>query len=521
MDGARVGVAIAAGALAVALTGTAVAAPAGRAAVASRPPATATGIATTSWSAAPSVFVDSRGTVNVAWVADTPGGHPTVRYARMPAHARTFTQVRLPAASDDADPFLYQPSPGILQIIVTSQTGQGALRAWRSRTDGRSWTTMNTSQLNSPALRSHGVYLTSQGLVDAPGGPIEYAGAEGAPGPVVTFNAALTDVRTIATNAGSLYDVQVARTRSGTTFQLGATNTMHLPFQAGEITGTAFFPTCGGDSTTDLAAGLTTAVVAKAGCGHVWTRTITAGGVVGRLVSIGKAPTGGFGSDGAPWVDIVTDSRGSFTAAFVTQGGDLRIARSATGSRWRTLPGWVPTATELGSLDGAQGEVSAGAPTWYGSATAVSPTAYEVEALPLSDTYRPPGAPSARGIPDPRRARLGSLAVTVPGEVPVARLQANGRLTVRLVEAVAGRVTITVSVNRKRRSTTYTICSGGSVLRLRAHRARTVTATCSSDGIATPAVTTPAATVPARRGDTVTYTFTARNGTLTVSGRVV
>jgi hypothetical protein len=48
-----------------------------------------------------------------------------------------------------------------------------------------------------------------------------------------------------------------------------------------------------------------------------------------------------------------------------------------------------------------------------------------------------------------------------------------------------------------------------------------VTATCSSDGIATPAVTTPAATVPARRGDTVTYTFTARNGTLTVSGRVV
>src|ERR1017187_9437098 len=142
-------------------------------AVASVP--TVTKIARTSQLQAPRVFVDSRGTVNVLWTGATSSNFFTVRYARKPAGAKHFTTVGLPFVFDPQDPFIYQPSPGVLRIIVENGTNSG-VDAFNSTNDGVSWTLMDTSAMNASTFQTYDTYPNASQLVDAPGGPIQTAG---------------------------------------------------------------------------------------------------------------------------------------------------------------------------------------------------------------------------------------------------------------------------------------------------------------------------------------------------------
>jgi hypothetical protein len=480
-------------------------------AVASVP--TPTKIATTAAGNTPRVLVDDKGTVNVVWAAQA-GNYFTVRYARKPAGAKHFTEVALPSVFDDSAPFIYQPSPGALRIIVENGTNSG-VDALNSTNDGASWTEMDTTALNAGQFQTYNTYPNASELVDAPGGPIELAGDSG--NVVVQLNGNLTSVTPLAT-AQTLSPEDIARTAAGATFLLGESSTGELPFQVGAVSGQLSFPVCAGASSGNpgLVAGRSVAVVAEISCGHVRTRTITAGGVVGPLVTIGASP-GDAGAErlGTSGVGLVADRSGNFTAAYLAPGGDLGVAHSSDGSHWTTAPGFVPVPN---SADGSNVAISTGAATWLATTTATSNTAYAVLALALSDTYRTPSAPSAQGIVDPRRGSLGSLAVTVPGKLALKSFRKTGQVTLRLVDAIPDHISGSISVTRKSGSTTEEVCSGGAVDKLAAGRVRTVTYTCGSGAIVIGG--TVAAGVAANQGDLVTFTFGGRNGTLTLTSRV-
>jgi hypothetical protein len=481
-------------------------------AVASVP--TPTKIATTASGNTPRVFVDDKGTVSMVWTAQA-GGYFTVRYARKPAGATRFTEVALPYVFDDSAPFIYQPSPGALRIIVENGTNSG-VDALNSTNDGASWTTMDTTALNAGQFQTYDTYPDASELVDAPGGPIERAGDSG--NVVVQLNGNLTGETLLAT-AQTLSPESIARTTAGETFILGESSTAGLPFQVGAVTGQLSFPVCAStrSSNPDLVAGRSVAVVAEVSCGHLRTRTITAGGVVGPLVTIGSSP-GDPGADTlgtSDGVDMVADRSGNFTASYLVLGGDLSVAHSSDGSHWTTTPGFVPVPS---SLDGSNVAISTGAATWLGSVTATSNTTYAVLAIALSSTYRTPSAPSARGIADPRRGSLGSLAVTVPGKLALKSFRKTGKVTLRLVDAIPDRISGSITVSRTSGNTTEDVCSGGANDKLAVGRVRTVTYTCGSSAIVIGG--TLAAGVSADKGDLVTFTFGGRNGTLTLTSRV-
>ncbi len=93
---------------------------------------------------APQVLVDSKGTVNVLWTSTDSAGLAYTRYSRKPAGAKSFTQVDLPGMPSTGGGFLYAPSPGALEVIVTVN-GPLSLAGWTSSNDGASWTQMPTT----------------------------------------------------------------------------------------------------------------------------------------------------------------------------------------------------------------------------------------------------------------------------------------------------------------------------------------------------------------------------------------
>jgi hypothetical protein len=474
---------------------------------------TPTRIAATAAGNAPRVFVDSRGTVNVVWSGVTSGNFSAVRYARKPPGAKHFTTVALPSAFDDAEPFIYEPSPGVLRIIAENGHTSG-VDAFSSTNDGVSWTTMDTTALNAGEFQTYNTYPNASQLVDAPGGPIEIAGDSA--NDVVQLNSSLTGVTTIATT--TLDPFEIARTGAGATFILGQATTSGFAFQVGSVTGQLSFPSC---STSDsgapeLVAGRSVAVVGDVSCGHLRTRTITASGVVGPLVTVGASP-GGLGAEflGSHGVGLVADRSGNFTAAYLARGGDARVARSSGGSHWTTARGLGPVPN---SADGSYVAISSGAATWLASATATNNTTYAVLAMALSDTYRTPRAPSAKGITDPHRGSLGSLAVTVPGELALKSFRKSGKVTLRLVSALPDRISESITVSRTVGNTTEEVCGGGATTRLAAGRVRTVTYTCGSGAIV---IGGPVSSeLDVKTGDLVTFSFDGRNGPWTLTSRV-
>jgi hypothetical protein len=499
-------------ALAMSVLGTAVASP---------PAQIKIGVA--GLSEAPVSVVDTTGTVNVVWTAVAPStGYTLVRYAREPKGAKRFTQVALPKVADDANPFIYEAAPGVLQIIVTQNSGEFAQIGFRSTNDGKSWKTMNTAALNDPSLRASGVYLNSAYLVETSGGPAEYAGDDGDPaGQVVQFNENLTKVTTIATNPQSLNFPHVGRTASGVTFLMDTpfnTETTDV-FTVGSHSGQVVFPACAStENRPVLAVGHSNAVAVYSGCGRVYARSISTSGKVGKLIRLGSSPARAAGVAGTATVSVVADRSGHFTAAYDVPGGDLQVAHSTNGARWTTsAPRSVPISN--GFDYGVNGAVSGGAATWYATATMnLTANNYTVAAIPLSATYRPPSAPSAHGIAHPRRGHLGSLAVVVPGKVSMKLIRKSGRIKITLVDALKTTIPVSVYVTQSSANTVLYICQADSNVALKAGHARTVTEVCSGGG------TTVGALRPlhaaAKKKTVATFTFGGRNGTLTLTSPV-
>ena len=475
---------------------------------------------------APQVLVDSKGTVNVLWTSTDSARLAYSRYSRKPAGAKSFTQVDLPGMPSTSGGFLYAPSPGALEAIVTVN-GPLSLAGWTSSNDGASWTQMPTT----PQMQkwgANGLYLQAPGMFDAPGGPLEYAGSDGDTGPIVQLDPAISQPTPVGKNLVPGVILQhIGQNAAGTVFTLGASGgdngtatSAVFPFQAGAVTGSVTFP-CGGAAAlagTDetLAVGKSAAVVAFAGCGHVWAQTISAAGAVGPLTTIGSSPgasTGALGGrNGAAWVDVSANRDGSFTAAYTVPGNDVGVARSSDGAHWKLAAGLVPTQP---GTPGYASDLSLarGSADWLGLVGAAGNDSSLQQVMPLSETYRPPTAPAGG-----HRASLGSLAVSVPATISRKAFARTGKTTVKLVDAVGATATTSISVTRKQGNTTLQVCSGSGKAKLKAGKVRKVVLPCANGAIVIGAVVS--TKPPVKKGDLVTFQFTGRNGPVTVQSKI-
>jgi hypothetical protein len=512
MRGKQLVVAAGVAALTMSLIGTSTARPQAKKATSAR-----VLFATEGFAQIPRILVDSEGTVNAVWL-DAATGSTVVQYARRPVGAKHFTRVALPSNPPGADsPFIYSPSHGVLQIL---EDANEQLTAWRSTNDGTSWRTVNLSSLE--AQSSYHIYTDE--MNDSPGGPVVYAGtANQFDGPVVQLNSALTSATQVGSNEGSLQDPRVARSSAGTTYQMDwGTVQASVRYQAGASTGTLTFPTCPASGSNDarlgITAGKTVGVVVETACGHTWAYTISPTGAVGKLQTLGSAIRLGPTKPGGLSVSVVADRNGHFTAAWVNSIGDLSVSRSTDGTHWTPSPGAVPIAYPTPN-DTSIESLSTGAATWnIGSESLGDGKPYAIRGIPLSSSYKPPPAPSGRGISHPKRGRLGPLATTVPGRVALKHWHKTGQLTFRVVDEVADHLGVSVAdIRTLRGGKTAVECAGRKSLTLKARQVATVTVTCARVHAKTGRAT---AAVPVKKGDLVRLRLTGRNGTLTVTSKV-
>jgi hypothetical protein len=470
---------------------------------------------------APVVFVDPRGTVNVLWTVLDRNNLARTRYARKPAGAKRFTTVALPGMPSTNGHFIYAPKSGSLEVIVTVN-GPLDLAAWSSSNDGVSWSQLPTTPLMK--WEGDGLFLQAGLLRPAPGGPIQYAGSDGATGPIVQLDPSLSQATTIATDTSALIVTRLAQATNGTTFILGPAADSYrvpgtFPFQAGSHTGQVSFPCDATHATTGtsvaMSAGSSQAVVAFAGCGKVWPRTISSTGVVGPPVAGGRSPSSaGFYRNGDPWVDVV-GSGGGFTTAFTVPGDDVQVARSSNGSHWSLARGLVPDIIGAQNVGTAR-VLSTGTASWLGFTAQSGNQTYRTDVIPLSDTYRQPSPPRGSGI----KAVLGSTAVTVPGRIPHGGFGRTGKTTIGLIDTFGGKVTVSITVTRPTKTTTYELCSGTTATRLAAGKAKTLTVPCGSGTIVIGGGGGVSTGVAVKKGDVVAFTITGRNGPLVVNAKI-
>ncbi len=474
---------------------------------------------------APQVLVDAKGTTNVLWTSTDAAGLAYTRYSRKPAGAKSFTQVDLPGMPSTSGAFLYAPSPGALEVIVTVN-GPLSLAAWTSSDDGASWTQLPTT----PQMQkwgANGFYLQASGMFDAPGGPLDYAGSNGDTGPIVQLDPTITVPTPVGKNVASGVVLQdIGQNAAGTVFGLGApaadngtATSTPFPFQAGTVTGSVTFP-CGGKAVlagTDaaMAVGKSVAVVAFAGCGHVWEQTISAAGAVGPLTTIGTSPgmSSGVltGRNGEAWIGLTANRDGSFTAAYTVPGNDIGVARSGDGAHWKPAPGFVPAQRAPNS--GSSLTLARGSADWVGLVAPAGNDRSLQQVMPLSETYRQPKPPAGG-----HHASLGSMAVSVPAKISRKTFAKTGRATVKLVDAIGTTVSASVSVTRQQGNTTLEVCSGSSKAKLKAGKVRKVVVPCANGAIVIGAVVD---TKPAvKKGDVATFQFIGRNGTVSVQSKI-
>jgi hypothetical protein len=468
----------------------------------------------------PYSFVDSKGTVHVAWYdSNASGTVETIRYARKAAKATKFTAISIPGAPNGVTsaPYIYQPSAGVLRMIA-AVSGSWNIYAWQSTNDGLTWTEMDTSALSADSYPGPGgsspLYLLSN-FTDAPGGPIELAGNGDTS--IVQLNSKLTDYTTLGSVPGGYPITGIARSHGGTLFSIGGGGGgPSFAYTAGATAGTISFPCSDMYDQPQIAGGASGAVVVAAGCGKAWSRTISSGGALGKLTTLGAAPNSGLPtrpSSADPSISLVARPAGGFTVGFTDPSGDLRVATSTTGVKWSVSKKLVPDANAFALAEGGVvGGVAHGAATWFAYVTATSNNnTHGLRAIALSSAYTPRAHPSTKGLLGGKGAVLGSLGVAVPGKVAPGPFKKTYRasITVRIAGAIPDRVAITIDINRS--------LGGGSILELAS--GYVPAASIKAGQTRTLKIPVQAEELP-KAGDAVVYTFSGRNGTITLTGKV-
>jgi hypothetical protein len=142
--------------------------------------------------------------------------------------------------------------------------------------------------------------------------------------------------------------------------------------------------------------------------------------------------------------------------------------------------------------------------------------------LPLSDTYREPPAPSTSGVADPGKVhRIGSLAAIVPRAVSLKSFRANGEMTMSVVDAIAGPVTVSVDDTRTSKAEELIVCQGGLAkpTKLAPEKPQTLKLSCTAGGGAVVlggSGGTVSKAVDAHKGDLLAITITDRKQALTL-----
>ena len=451
-------------------------------------------------------YVDRSGTVHVAWLEPTAGGD-ILRYVRKPASAKSFTAVAipLPAALRGVSSrfFLYQrpaPASDVRIVFGESATSRGVYVA-DSPNGGVTWSTSAVASLATwflidPSQLASG----SGGLV---GVALDWAG---------TREETLIRVRDdlsgfdVVEPAPYTVDGEHATTfavaGNGTVFAVARAGTQH--WQVGASKGALAVPGCSSIGAMRVAAGATDAVIVVSGCNGVWAATLSAAGSIGPLRAIGSR------SVEVNDVLALVYAGGRYTAAWLDASGDLRVARSSTGSAWKTETGQLPVAQRL---DGVIGELSHGAPTWF--AWGIRYLAFdvknraEVNAAPLAALYRAP-AVSKRGIASAKVGRQGLAAIVVPAKVKLAKLRRSGKIAIRLAVGYDDWLRVSISSTRPIAGGVLGVLGAEKFVRIAPGRAKMLTFDFRLGS----------ALSQSRKGDRVEFRLEGRNGTVTVVGKL-
>jgi hypothetical protein len=312
----------------------------------------------------------------------------------------------------------------------------------------------------------------------------------------------------------------LARSSKGTVFQLAWGDLQaSVPYQAGSTAGTMTFPACpasapDSSAVLSLAAGKSSAVALEAACGHIYTRTVSASGALGKVVKVGQAVAhSSSGVDGAGnlWGSVVAAGSGHYTAAWIGPAGDVQVARSTSGTKWSVQNKLLPVAYPSFTY-GTNEILPSGNPTWYVTSRVPNindNSEYVISGIPLIDGYISPGAPPKHGIAHAKSYRMGQLAVTAPGTVSRSSFQKKRHYTLRLVDALGERVSVNISDQRDSSGGVSFICGGGANPKLAAHHVKTLTVTCANDGGGAIA-----------KHDVLAVTVSGRNGTITIDAKV-
>ena len=102
--------------------------------------------------------------------------------------------------------------------------------------------------------------------------------------------------------------------------------------------------------------------------------------------------------------------------------------------------------------------------------------------------------------------------MTVPGKLPIKHWKKTGQVTVRLSSVYAGHLSVDVYDTFTKAMTVNYICSNEASEKVAVRKVRTVTLSCNQGGYKAPISTS--------KHDIVTFSFTGRNGPLTVTSPV-